>query len=514
MRHFPWHPPVLALLFILFNVIDTGVHVHAGGRALVVALLVACAVQISFSLLLRNRHAGALVTTALIAIAVFWVPIRVATESVVRLELVTVLASLVLVASALTVVTLSQRRRVRLPSLRSTTDALNGFSLVLTLVVIGTLATSPMLAQLPRDLLGDRVDARSAAEDFETAPDVYVILLDGHPRRDSLLEQTGHDVQPFLGALEQQGLDVVPHARSNYDWTGATLTSLLDMELLGDDPELAPPKGPPRAPYVIQVRNAVNENRAFDVARSHGYEIIGIGSAWEHVALRSADRFEDAGYVNSFECHLIRRTVIGHAAWTISPRLLGDPRRDGLQRSLRILEDLSATQVSHPRFIFAHLPAPHLPVLWDRTGKPIDDPQGSDCAPQFATGLARDELKAALLESLDYVDQLVLETVETVLRQSDEPPVLLVLSDHGAHIASPALTGNEAAAWRDAFAILLAASLPGAEALPRDVSLVNVLPHVFNAYLGTELPLHANESFWPDGTPARAPDLGHPGDEG
>ena len=72
---------------------------------------------------------------------------------------------------------------------------------------------------------------------------------------------------------------------------------------------------------------------------------------------------------------------------------------------------------------------------------------------------------------------------------------MIVLSDHGPEELldwnAPAEPG-----LGDRFANLFWARTPGQPGLfPDDVTLVNVLPILFNAYLGTQLPLRPN-ALW------------------
>ncbi len=131
-------------------------------------------------------------------------------------------------------------------------------------------------------------------------------------------------------------------------------------------------------------------------------------------------------------------------------------------------------------------------------GNPVDDAGGSDCAPPSAEALGAHAQREAYLESLDYADQVVATSVERIVDAPDTRPVVIVMSDHGARFRDPGADG--ARAWRNAFGVLFAAHAPGFDNLfPDDLSLVNVLPTLFNAYLGTDLPLSPDVSFWEDG---------------
>ncbi|NTV04818.1 hypothetical protein HGA89_07945 [bacterium] len=48
-------------------------------------------------------------------------------------------------------------------------------------------------------------------------------------------------------------------------------------------------------------RHRINEGSFFEDIHGLGYEVIAISPAFEHVALRQADRFIDTGQLNEFE---------------------------------------------------------------------------------------------------------------------------------------------------------------------------------------------------------------------
>ena len=68
-------------------------------------------------------------------------------------------------------------------------------------------------------------------------PSVYVLLLDGYPRQDSL-EDSGYDNGPFVAALSDLGFEVHADARSDYPRTELADIdrSDIDLVLLPDEP--------------------------------------------------------------------------------------------------------------------------------------------------------------------------------------------------------------------------------------------------------------------------------------
>ena len=502
LRRWAWHPILIAGAFVIGNVAETGVHPAAAGRALLVALLSAVALQTLFSFAFRDARIGALAATLLVAGVAFWIPLAAFGIATTRSPVI--LPALAAILAALVVLT--KRRWSYARAMESITYGLNVLSTAFMAVVVGGAVTSPLAAQLPNDLgLGSPDRSTAGAARSDRVPDMYLFLMDGHPSRDSLLEQTGHDISSFTRSLEEFGFAISAGAHANYNWTGASLTSLLHMGLV-DEPTLDLLASGDGAPHELVDRVVINRNPAFDVLWDHGYEIVAVGPPYEHAALRSADRFIDAGYFNSFECHLIRRTGVGAGVWAIAPGLTGDVRRAGVVKSIQSAVTVASTHHDAPQFVIVHLPVPHLPVLWDEAGEPVDDPLGSDCAPPGAAGLQPEQRNAAYLGTVDHTDRLVLEGVEEIVAASEPAPVILLLSDHGAHLGGSVPDRSDPRAWRDEFGILFAALTPGEPDLfPEGESLANVLPRVFNAYLETDLQLSPDKSFWPDGSPAPEP---------
>ena len=76
-----------------------------------------------------------------------------------------------------------------------------------------------------------RLDEPSNAADPAT-PDIYILMLDGYPRADSVTRLFGDDNRPFLDALEDRGFEVAENSQSNYMFTAAHAD--LDAAHVGD----------------------------------------------------------------------------------------------------------------------------------------------------------------------------------------------------------------------------------------------------------------------------------------
>jgi hypothetical protein len=92
-----------------------------------------------------------------------------------------------------------------------------------------------------------------------------------------------------------------------------------------------------------------------------------------------------------------------------------------------------------------------------------------------------------------HIDRLVLQAVEGILRRSPEPPIIIILGDHGPYGFSPNT--------RDpSFPILSAFHLPngGEKWLYPSITPVNSLRVVLNHYFHRRLPMLPDKSYRTD----------------
>ena len=142
--------------------------------------------------------------------------------------------------------------------------------------------------------------------------------------------------------------------------------------------------------------------------------------------------------------------------------------------------------------MLTHLPVPHWPFIFNET---CDNAMPVNHAIEgLGLGGGDPTLVAAVAAQTTCVNKLVTEVVQHIV-EGDPEAVVIVFSDHGPdeHLDWSA---PDAVGLRERSANLFAARTPGHPGLfPDDMTLVNVLPILFNAYLGTELPLQPDQ-FW------------------
>jgi hypothetical protein len=433
-------------------------------RPLLVAAGLAAALTTVTALVASNRHLGALITS-LAVLALIKNPV----------------AWLVFLAAAVPLALgLVKKRRVPEMEWRGLTVFLNLVATVaLGLNVVGLASAGSWIwsatAVLPS----------SVADAGKDAPDVYLVMLDGYPRADTLATEFGYDNSPFLEGMQNLGFEVAAKSHSNYNVTLLTRASMLNMEHIA---QLVPtPPSQPRAQERL-LQPLISEGAALRELRSLGYTIVAVPAGASGLAVYGADQFLDSGQINSFEVALIETGFVPHILPNLQAGWFYQQARDRIHATFDRLEALATERPAKPRFIYAHVMAPHPPIVFKADGSPAN---GYGCFPETC-GLwdedYRTDDRQPVVGQIQYLNSLVLGTVAKIIETSERPPVIVVFSDHGYR----ADLDNRDEMLRNLF-LSYTPGHPGI--FPQDVGLVNVVPRIVNAYLPTTMPLATRESY-------------------
>lgn len=322
-----------------------------------------------------------------------------------------------------------------------------------------------------------------------SAPDIFLILLDGYPRADTLASRHGFDNTPFLLDLEGRGFDVADRSRSNYNSTVLTLASMLSMEHIRDIPNLDPTlaKGEQRR----RLAQLLAKPPVADVLRGYGYAVTQIASPFPTLAIRSADQFVDTGQLNGLEIEVIVQAAGRGPIGRFPADFLADQHRERIREAFEYLTQ-AAVPTGRPRFVLAHLLSPHTPFVFYRDG---DDRSLQTCFPSscgfwdsWVSQLRRDDFSEAAVDQINYINREVLASVDALLAKADVPPIIIVMSDHGSR-----LDPNDP---DEMHRNLFAAYTPGHEGLfGSDTTPVVVFPRLLRAYFGLEIAEPASLEF-------------------
>jgi hypothetical protein len=164
-----------------------------------------------------------------------------------------------------------------------------------------------------------------------------------------------------------------------------------------------------------------------------GYQTVAFKTGYTWIQWEDADVYlvpdSKVGGLSAFEVMLVESSaamILNDAAAFLPKPLVPDvnfPKQNHRELILSALDKLTRlpTSVDSPKFVYAHIIAPHDPYVFDRQGNMVDISEPMDDA-TFQAGY-RDELI--------YLNQRVIEVVKKIIRNSAIPPVIIIQGDHG-----------------------------------------------------------------------------------
>lgn len=319
------------------------------------------------------------------------------------------------------------------------------------------------------------------------APDIYYIVLDGYSRDDLLLKRYHLDITPFLEEMRDLGFYYAQCGQSNYAQTKMSLSATLNMDYIENffpDAAAGASSSHGLEPYLLN--SAVRQN-----LEQLGYRTVAFetGFIWTemkdaNIFLSPGDELKDSAKwlrgLNGFEVLLLDSTasrLVRNLLTVFGQRFegeIGNPELTQRERTLFVLDKLDEFAESRtPQFIFAHIVSPHSPFVFDTEGD-IPAPGGEE--------------RDLYAQQTAYLNKRIRETVGSILSEAETPPIIIIQSDHGVGLASPA----------DRMHNLGLYFLPhgGERLLYPQITPVNVFRIIFRHYFGVEMPLLEDQSFF------------------
>lgn len=339
----------------------------------------------------------------------------------------------------------------------------------------------------------------SAGEASPSAVDMYVILLDGYPRADTLSSIFGIDNSAFLAELESRGFGVADDSRSNYSITWLTVASVLQMDYVHEMSEIAeiPVRGPEQYRALGRL---VNESPALAELREAGYEIVSSPSPFSELELVTVDTAYPLAGITWLESELIRESPLSRVFAGLVRDWVSADRRTGTDVALERLDEVAKRGDGRPVFMFDHVFSPHPPFVFEADGSaralPLCYPDSCGLyeANPGRLELSREQYGEALAGQISHLNERLLATLDVLIEERPDA-VIVLFSDHGTRYS---LRGDPDEATRNFFA----ARTPGIPGIfDETIHTVNLMPTLLNAYLGTDIPLHEFRAWVSTGYP-------------
>ena len=324
-------------------------------------------------------------------------------------------------------------------------------------------------------------------------PDIYFMLYDTYPRKDVLAKYWGHDNTEFEQMLIAKGFYIVEKSRSNYWRTAQSLSSSMNMTYLQDDSN-----------WAALLRNS----KVLSVAHELGYRVIVIDAdkpITTHLAENSDFylRIKNNLLISNFTAALLDSTPL---RW-LFPRFkfvkLIDLKGNFVMQAVEAF-DFGTSQVTRiagmpePTFTVLYRFPPHPPYIFEKDGE-IRTPsnalviEGEGFASTVATG--------EFVNQLIYVNTVIRQTVEEILRKSDQEPIIIIQGDHGTNTQCPCrpdnLTPEMVLETTGIFNAILLPQQCGSLLYP-EMSSVNTFRVIFDACLMQEFGLLPDVSYYHD----------------
>ncbi len=466
----PWHPlvisayPVVALMSANVGQIQNS----AGVRSLLVSILFGAALYGLIWLFLRQAHKAALLTSLWLALFFSFGHIYIALDA--KYPDVSYTSWLGVVWIVLFAASLFWIVRSK-STFGAAASTLNTIALALLVMAVGQI----IIESEPQGVSALGADHAPIEDDLTTPqnpPDVYYIILDSYAREDFLRTTYNYDNSEFIAALEDRGFYVGACSQSNYVRTEISLTSSLNMMYLPElDDEFKPESTARRTLWNSLKHSAVRHN-----FESIGYETVNFATGFAWNELSDADHFMTpppfTSGLTEFEGLFLRTTLAKYAqdwGWVDPDAVMGQSFRDRFNNVFDSMDELA--NMPGPQFSYIHLISPHPPFVFDAEGNPNYPPDFWNEQREYPY----DDYQRGYLGQLTYLNTKVLDAVDTILAESETPPIIVIQGDHGAWMQP-----KDRRMW-----IFNAYYLPEHEdELYPTISPVNTFRLIFNAYFG------------------------------
>ena len=355
-------------------------------------------------------------------------------------------------------------------------------------------ATPAPTFEIPRDMT---TEPSPTGENPNQYPDVYLIVLDGYSRADTL-EALGFDNSEFLNSLEGLGFYVAQCSRSNYRHTLLSMSSTFSMDLLWR----AIPNSGPADTNTAPLYDALIHNTVRNDFEQRGYAIVGFQTGYQWDQWTDADYYLVPGGESSpadqanvpsitpFEYIFLKNTAVYPF---VEKSSLATQRFYGHYNQVNFtLDELPkvATEIPGPKFTYAHIMSPHTPYIFLPDGSLNKDSRFYNTE----TGTpSNPKLQAeGYINNIRFLNSRMLTVLDEIIKNSKIPPIIILQGDHG-YVLEERRYNN-----------LMAFHFPngGNASLYPTITPINTFRLVSNLYFGTNLELRndvSNES-----------DIGHP----
>ncbi len=321
------------------------------------------------------------------------------------------------------------------------------------------------------------------------APDIYYIILDEYARSDVMKEYLGFDNSPLVAGLRERNFYIAENSHANYGVSYQSITSALNLGYV-NQPETMD-RNEPSTKY-LKI-NEVQNSKLRSFLQKNGYKVITFATGYSLTDIKDSDLYvAPEGYLTEFEMLFIRRTALIFG----SDRIYESQTRGLILNGFDRLKSMPDIEPNTPKFIFAHIPATHVPFVFGPNGEEVDLWSFPASFENYAE--VREGYSKAYSAQAQFISRQVIETVDAILKKSKPKPVIILQSDHGSQLYYDwnYVQGNRC--FKERMSIFNAYYFPDGnyQNLYPSITPVNTFRIIFNQFYKTELPLLEDRTFY------------------
>ena len=339
--------------------------------------------------------------------------------------------------------------------------------------------------------LGPKKDQRTIAFQGNTdqfkKPDIYFLIFDSYTSSSFLKDQFHFDNSHIDSSLEKKGFKIIRHSRSNYNLTPFSIGSTFDLEysLIADTS-----KDYYLRNYLPGVQD-VYENRLIPSLEKLGYEIHNYSIFDMRSHPSSTPPFDTWELNTLFQQHNMLKKLqydLGYhlpnwlrpgSSSTLHQYARNRDRHDSI--TLEYVRTTIRQKSEKPKFVYGHLFIPHGPFTFDSAGNKLTP----------VPNLPPQERMRGYVQQVQHVNKLMLGLVDSLLSDQSDPPVIIIMGDHGHRFNY--LGNND---WE--FPNFKAFFFPDKnyQLLHDSVTNINTFPIIFNTLFGQQLPMQEDHFYF------------------
>ncbi len=256
-------------------------------------------------------------------------------------------------------------------------------------------------------------------------PDIYLLLADGYPGKDAVKDLLGYDNNGFEMQLKKRGFHIIDSSRSNYNFTAFSLASLLSMDYL---PGLTGSNHDKKDLEICMNRMRQSPFLSFlekEGYRFYNYSIFSFDGNPSYTTPTFLPQKTVPITAQTFTRRVVKDLWYHLATSFHMPSVIHRYKyadQINNEKLYALTEKLVSKKSSVPKFVYTHLVMPHHPLYYDSAG---------NLYPVSMLGDFHYHDTARRIGYLQYSNRKLLTLIDSILKGSASPPVILLMGDHG-----------------------------------------------------------------------------------